>query len=199
MSGAGGSAGTRLPLRALVRAVARSLGTVVVVVGLYFLLPLGRPFGWGTVLWLALGLAAVGLLVAWQVRSILRAPYPALRAGESVGLTLLVFLQLFAAAYVVLSSTDAQAFSEPLNKVDALYFVVTVFATVGFGDIAPVTEVARVLTTVQMAGDLVLVGLVVRVLFAAVDRGRAARHDIDARHDVTAPGGVPSRGRTPDR
>jgi voltage-gated potassium channel len=47
-----------------------------------------------------------------------------------------------------------------------------VFATVGFGDITPVTELARILTTVQMVGDLVLIGLVLRVFLTAVERGR---------------------------
>ena len=50
--------------------------------------------------------------------------------------------------------------------------MVTVFATVGFGDISAVSSVARVLVTVQMVGDLVLIGLVLRVFMTAVDRGR---------------------------
>jgi voltage-gated potassium channel len=83
-----------------------------------------------------------------------------------------VFLLLFAATYVVLSGSDPGSFTERLGQVDSLYFVVTVLATVGFGDIAPVTEVARVLVTAQMVGDLVLIGLVLRVFLTAVDRGR---------------------------
>ena len=75
----------------------------------------------------------------------------------------------------MLSATDPGAFTEPLSRVDTLYFVVTVFATVGFGDISPVSEVARVLVTVQMVGDLILIGLVLRVFLTAVDRGRRRR------------------------
>jgi voltage-gated potassium channel len=114
----------------------------------------------------------MGLLVAWQVRAILRSPYPALRAVEAIALLLPLFLLLFAGTYAVLSGSDPGAFTEPLSQLDSLYFVVTVFATVGFGDISAVSGVARVLVTVQMVGDLVLIGLVLRVFLGAVDRGR---------------------------
>jgi voltage-gated potassium channel len=50
-----------------------------------------------------------------------------------------------------------------------------VFSTVGFGDIAPVATAARVTTMVQMLGDLVVVGLVLRVMLGAVREGRERR------------------------
>ena len=114
----------------------------------------------------------MALLVAWQVRSILRSPHPALQAVEAVALSLPLFLLLFAATYTLLSDSHPAAFTEPLSRFDSLYFVVTVFATVGFGDISAVSTVARVLVTMQMVGDLVLIGLVLRVFLTAVDRGR---------------------------
>jgi voltage-gated potassium channel len=164
--------------RPLLLAIARTLFTPVCLVVLYLLLPFDREFTAGTLAALGAGVLAMGLLVAWQVRSILRSPHPALRAVEAVALSLPLFLLLFAATYTLLSDSDPAAFTEPLSPVDSLYFVVTVFATVGFGDISAVTTVARVLVTVQMVGDLVLIGLVLRVFLTAVDRGRrrAAEH-----------------------
>jgi voltage-gated potassium channel len=158
--------------RPLVLSLARTLGNVAVVLVGYYLLPLDRSFGWGTVVALGLGLLLVAALLVWQVHSILRSPHPALRAVETLALTVPLVLVLFALVYVLLDRSDPSAFSEALTRTDALYFVVTVFATVGFGDIVPVTEVARVLVTVQMLGDLVLIGLVLRVFLTAVDRGR---------------------------
>ena len=61
----------------------------------------------------------------------------ALRAIEALAAAIPLFLLVFAAAYVKLDSTQAQAFSEPLSRTDALYFTITVFSTVGFGDITP--------------------------------------------------------------
>jgi voltage-gated potassium channel len=161
-----------VPRGALLLGLARTLLTVIGLVVLYYLLPLDRGFRAPTLLRLVAGLLGVGLLVAWQVRAILRARHPALRAVEAIALSLPLFLLLFAAAYVLLAGTDPGAFTEPLTRTDGLYFAVTVFATVGFGDISPVTEVARVLTTLQMVGDLVLIGLVLRLFLTAVDRGR---------------------------
>ncbi len=160
------------PRRLLVLGAGRTLLSTAVVLVVYFRLPLDREFGARTLAGLVLGLVAVGLLIAWQVRSILRAPTPALRAVEALALSLPLFLVLFAATYVLLANSDSGAFSEPLTRTDALYFVVTVFATVGFGDIAPVSQVARVITTVQMIGDLLLIGLGLKVFLAAVDRAR---------------------------
>jgi voltage-gated potassium channel len=160
--------------RPLLVGVARTLLTTVGLLTVYFTLPLNRAFTAGTVVTLAAGVLAVGVLVAWQVRLILRASHPALRAVEGIALSLPLFLLLFATAYVQLSGTDPGAFTEPLDRVDGLYFVVTVFATVGFGDISPVSAVARILTTVHMVGDLVLIGLVLRLYLAAVNRRRRA-------------------------
>jgi voltage-gated potassium channel len=158
--------------RALAVALGRTLLTVVGVLVLYVTLPLDSSFGARTLLALVAGLLVVGVLVAWQARAILRSRHPALRAAEAIGVCIPLFLVLFASTYVVLASGDPEAFTEPLSRIDGMYFVVTVFATVGFGDISPVSAVARVLTTVQIVGDLVLIGLVLRIFLAAVDRRR---------------------------
>ncbi len=41
------------------------------------------------------------------------------------------------------------------------------FSTVGFGDITPRTDPARIVVSVQMILDLIIIGGVVRVLFNA--------------------------------
>ena len=156
----------------LLLGVLRTLLTSTGLLVLYFVLPLDREFSAGTLAALAAGVVVMGLLVALQVRSILRSPHPALRAIEGLALSLPLFLLLFAATYSVLSDSDPGAFTEPLTRLDSLYFVVTVFATVGFGDISAASPVARMLVTFQMVGDLLLIGLVLRVFVTAVEHGR---------------------------
>jgi hypothetical protein len=78
-----------------------------------------------------------------QVRSIIRAAYPALRAVGALATSVPVFLLLFAGTYFVMGSISVDNFSQPLTRTDTLYFTVTVFATVGFGDITAVSEAAR--------------------------------------------------------
>ena len=61
------------------------------------------------------------------------------------------FLLLFARAYVTMANANPANFStHPLTRTDALYFTVTVFATVGFGDITAVSQSARLEVTTQL-------------------------------------------------
>jgi voltage-gated potassium channel len=138
----------------------------------YFTLPMTGARDLPTGLTLAVGLLAVSGLVAWQVRAVVRSPYPRLRAIDALITTVPLFLLLFAATYYVVGSQAPDNFSEPLTRVDSLYFTVTVFSTVGFGDITATSQAARVLAIGQMLADLVLVGLIVRVLLRAVRVGR---------------------------
>jgi hypothetical protein len=161
--------------RPVLQSLGRTAVSVTTLILLYYLLPLDRPVSWRTVGWLIGGLVLLALLVGAQIRAILRARYPTLRAVEALGTSIALFLLIFAAIYQILAASNPAAFSEAMTRTDTLYFVVTVFATVGFGDITPVSEPARVVVTVQMVGDLVLIGLVIRSFLAAVDRGRQSR------------------------
>jgi hypothetical protein len=65
------------------------------------------------------------------------------------------------------------AFSqEHLTRTDALYLTVTVFATVGFGDISPVSQAARVAVMFQMLLDLVFLGVGINAFVTAARAGR---------------------------
>jgi hypothetical protein len=46
---------------------------------------------------------------------------------------------------------------------------------VGFGDITPKTDLARLVTTVQMLADLAVVAVVIRLILGAATRGAAER------------------------
>jgi hypothetical protein len=158
-------------LRSLLRATLTS--TVLVV--LYYRLPLTGTVKASTVALLLAGLVLFAGVITWQVRAILRSQYPGLRALEALAAAIPLFLLVFAATYVTLADAQPSAFNEPLSRTDALYFTITVFSTVGFGDITPVTTPARVVAMVQMLGDLVVVGLVLRVMLDAVKEGRQRR------------------------
>jgi voltage-gated potassium channel len=58
---------------------------------------------------------------------------------------------------------------------------VTVFATVGFGDIAPVSELARVLVTIQMLVGLLAVGVIAKFVLGAVQVAVARRAEVPGR------------------
>ena len=161
--------------RLIIRAVLRGLVITTVLVVLYYLLPLDRPWGSDTAVRLLIGLLVFAGLAVWQVKAIVGARYPGLRAAEALGLIIPVYLLLFASTYFVMERASAANFTQPLTRTDALYFSVTVFTTVGFGDISAKSETARVVLIVQMLADLALFGAGARVLLGAVQRGQQRR------------------------
>jgi len=163
--------------RRVLVALARALVNTTVLVALYSLLPLDQPVGEATIAWLLAGLLAFAVVVVLQVRSILQSRYPAMRAVEALGAAVPLFVLVFASTYLLLASTRPQAFTEPLSHTDALYFTMTVFSTVGFGDIAPRSDMARLIVTVQMVGNLVVFGALARVVVGAVRMGRQRQAD----------------------
>ena len=165
----------RPPPGRIVRSFLRAAGSSAVLVTIYYLLPLDHSVQWLAVMMLTIGLAVLIGLVAYQVRAISGSRYPGLRALEALAVTVPLFLLLFASTYMVMAALSARSFSQPLNHTDALYFTVTVFATVGFGDITATAAVARLVVTGQMVVDLSILGLGARVILGAVSRGRQRR------------------------
>src|SRR4029079_9109004 len=83
------------------------------------------------------------------------------------------FLLLFAATYFLMAQANTGNFNvHALTRTDALYFTITVVATVGFGDISATSQVARIAVMAQMIRDLLVLGLLVKVFLNAVELGR---------------------------
>jgi hypothetical protein len=139
----------------------------------YYAIPTGSTRNGTDLPWLLLDLSVFAVLVGAQIPLIVKSRHPILRAVEALGVLVPVYLLIFARIYVANSQNDPAGFSSPLDHVTALYFTVTVFATVGFGDITAQTDTARLVVTAQMLLDLVVLGLVVQLIFGAVKRSRS--------------------------
>jgi voltage-gated potassium channel len=156
----------------IVRAVLRIVGSAAALVALYYALPLDHSSPGAAVTMLVTGLVVFAGLVAFQVRAILRSPFPGLRAIEALTTSVPLFLLLFASTYVVMATMSASNFGGRLTHTDGLYFAVTVFSTVGFGDITAKTQAARLVVTGQMIADLVILGVAIKIILGAVSRRR---------------------------
>ena len=158
--------------RLVVEATVRTLATIAVVVTLYYVLPFDRDVDPVMLAEITLGCGVLAVVIVLQVRKVSASPYPGIRAVEALAFTVPVYVLLFATTYFVMEHTAVSSFTEALSRTDALYFSVTTLATVGYGDIAAKSGSARVVVTVQMVLDLLLLGLVVRVFLNAVKRSR---------------------------
>jgi voltage-gated potassium channel len=159
-------------------AVLRALLSASVLVALYYVLPLdGGGSGLSEFVRFALGALLFLGITTWDLKAITQSDTPGLRALEGLMVAVPLFILLFASTYYIISNADDSQFTEALSRSDALYFTVTIFATVGFGDISPQSEGARLLTSGQMILDLIILGLGVRIILEAVQRGRTRLSD----------------------
>jgi voltage-gated potassium channel len=189
--GAGQSLSRAQRRRVLLRTLFRSLASAFVLIAIYYLAPIQDLQGVHLAISLSVEVVVLAVVIVLQVRAITRSRYPGLRAVEALALTAPLFLVMYAAAYVVLALDSATNFStHSLSRTDSLYFTLTVFSTVGFGDITAASQSARVFVMVQMVLDLGILGLGVQAFRSAVNVGR--------QRSVVASGSQPGEQDRPD-
>ncbi|MFF0843978.1 potassium channel family protein [Streptomyces olivaceus] len=131
-------------------------GIAAATVAAYFLLPLDhlgpqRPvLSW--VLFTVL-LTAVAVLLLRQIRHVL-VDRPDSHPGVVISLLIVLSVHVFSAAYYSLAKQPGEL-SGLRTRVDALYFTVVTLATVGYGDITPRGQAARVVTVLQITYSFV--------------------------------------------
>jgi hypothetical protein len=171
---------------AMLRTALTIIAAWAIIFGAFYVLPFSHLSDAHSALRLATVAALVAAVLVWQIRRISTAALPELRAIEALGIVIAVFLVGFSIVYLSMSHNAATTFTQPLDHTRSLYFTVTIFSTVGFGDITPRTDPARLVVSAQMLLDLVLIGAVVRLIFNAA-RSRVASND----GQTDAPAGVP--------
>jgi voltage-gated potassium channel len=153
------------------RAFGQIVVSIVVLGAMYFLVPTQNPGQGSDLPWLLIELGLFAVVVTLQIPAIVNAKFPILRAAITLGVLVPLYLLVFARVYLSSSLSDPGAFSESLDHATALYFTVTVFTTVGFGDIYAKSDSLRLVVTAQMLINLIVVGAFIRVLVSAARRG----------------------------
>ena len=106
--------------------------------------------------------------------------------GRHLGLMFEFVLLIFALTYYTLSVYSHREMAGIHTRLDALYFTTTTMATVGFGDIHPVGQLARGITTIHVGFDVLFAAALVRLINVRVSRAVQ-----------NAPGGPPAGDQTP--
>jgi hypothetical protein len=144
------------------KAALTSLALVIVATVIYFLIPVPgqmRETSWGILF--GCGAAVLGILIILSVRKLLSAGEHARLRGLILLLTVTVLFFSWADASV--AALPGQ-FAQLHTKTDSLYFNVSTLATVGFGDVHPVGQLARAAVTLQVVFNLVFLGAAVAMI-----------------------------------
>jgi hypothetical protein len=146
---------------------------VVALVAAYFLVPLeGSPAF--RLLCYVVGLGLVVLVIGRQMRRHFASRDNDIRI-DSLALAIVLTVLLFALTYYTLSTIRSGQFDELTTRVDALYYSLTVATTTGFGDVSAQSQLARVLVSVQLVFNMLIVATAVPLLTRTVRERRAAR------------------------
>ena len=142
-----------------------SVGTIALVAAataVYYVLPVPgamQESSWAVMFFL--GATVLGALILTAIRRLLR-------AGENARIRGLILLLTLTVLFFSWSDESVAAlpheFAELTNKTDSLYFNISTLATVGFGDVHPVGQLARAAVTVQIVFNLVFLGTAVSLI-----------------------------------
>jgi uncharacterized membrane protein len=126
------------------------------------------------------GLGTLIFLIVRQLRKQLAAgPDPGVRVHTLITL-LYPVVALFALTYYLIQTADPTQFTDLQTRTDSLYYTVITLGTVGYGDVHAVGQLARVISMIQVAFDLVVIGALIAVAtsrFQVVPTpARARRH-----------------------
>ena len=175
----------RIPRRMLVAAMVRVLAVVAGVLVVYFLIPVEGAEALAGLL-ACVGIVVILVVFARQISRVSRSRRPVLAAVEALVLVFGLFLSFFSLLYVSLSTSDPAAFTQQVDKVAGIYFTTTVLTTVGFGDISPVSDTARVMVTLQMVLGMVLIGTAFKALGFSAKRAVTSRNISIASQTIAA-------------
>jgi voltage-gated potassium channel len=143
--------------RAIVSALLIAAATAV-----YYEIPVpGRMREDSWVILFSCGVVVLGLLIVLAVRRLLRAGEQARIRGLVLLLTATVLFFSFADESVAKLPDQFVSLS---TKTDALYFNISTLATVGFGDVHAVGQLARAAVTLQIVFNLVFLGAAVSII-----------------------------------
>ena len=181
--------------------VGRNFFVVLGCLAIYMVCPVPGKDAPPVLAWLlfAAGVIAIGYFVVALVRRRRSSPDDSGVRLEALVALVYALVVFFALTYLSLATHENQ-FVDLENRVDAMYFTVSTIATVGFGDVHAVGTAARIAVTVQMAMDLLVLGIAARLVGPALarrwaEKAASAQDDRDNQGERDDTGDRPSTSR----
>ncbi|MFA6298999.1 MAG: potassium channel family protein [Nocardioides sp.] len=150
--------------------------SLLAVLVLYFAIPVRTDDApWRLALNLVLSLTSAGVIALITVRELAAGDRRERHHLRGLQLFLLFELALvvFALTYYALSVYSEDQMAGLETRLDALYFTATTMATVGYGDIHPIGQLARAVTTLHLAFNVLFVAVFARLLVSYIGRRHA--------------------------
>jgi len=104
----------------------------------------------------------IGLIVRQLMKQLAAGPDPGVRVRSLLTLLYPVVV-LFALTYYVIAHANPAQFEGIATRTDSLYYTVVTLGTVGYGDVHAVGQLAKWVTIIQVAFDLVVIGALIAV------------------------------------
>jgi voltage-gated potassium channel len=138
------------------------------VVVFYFVVPVSADLQRNTMIRILVAILVLVLMAAGVVRQLQRHLDDTSRKVDGLVVSITVVVVVFALCFYTLEERDPTQFDGLKTRLDSLYFTVATAATVGYGDVHAVGQVARAMVLVQMAFNVVFIGTTVALLSSRV-------------------------------
>lgn len=99
-----------------------------------------------------------------------------------VGLLYLALVPAFGIVYYL----NPAFWEEPLSVVQSIYFSVVTITTLGYGDITPMTDLARALTATEAIVGVLVIGVFLNAVAQSAERNREERHKTTTKEHLRA-------------
>lgn len=156
----------------------RLAATLLLLIGAYHLVPVREAAADTGTLLRGGGTAVLLGFAAWLVaREVVREAghVGAARRLDRLLVALIAGVLVFALADYVLATGQEGQFVGLETRTDALYFALTTLTTVGYGDIHPAGQLARVLVSVQLVFNVLVLAAAARILWQGLGERREGR------------------------
>jgi hypothetical protein len=171
----------------------RLAGILVVVLVLYFTVPVSFEIETSEVVQLLVSLVALTVLAVAVLSEVRHQLVDAERRIDGLVIALMIAVLGFALGFYVMAERDPAQLPGLDTRVDALYFTMTTLLTIGYGDIHAAGQAARTLVLIQMVFNVVIIATAASTITTRIRTRAEVR--AEAHRAAVADGSLPEHRR----